>query len=126
MANRQLNWPRACFAATLYVIALLLACQDATRGGRLLGAAVLLGGTWTGALLAGLLVWLANHPGSLQRVCSTRGRRLQDALLLQWSSDAPVHVLHYKSPDVTTTATCTQHRAALDAEPAVRALENGP
>ena len=53
---RHLNWPRACFAATLYVIALMLACQDTTRGGRLLGAAVLLGGTWTGALLAGVLV----------------------------------------------------------------------
>ena len=54
--RRQLNWPRACLAATFYVIALLLACQDMTRGGRLLGAAVLLGAAWFGAVLAGLLV----------------------------------------------------------------------
>ena len=55
-ARRKLNWPRACLAATFYVIALLLACQDMTRGGRLLGAAVLLGAALFGALLAGLLV----------------------------------------------------------------------
>jgi hypothetical protein len=75
--RRQLNWPRACLAATFYVIALLLACQDMTRGGRLLGAAVLLGSAWFGAVLAGLLVGVRvlAKPGFDGRLGSRHGSR---------------------------------------------------
>ena len=52
----RINWPRACLSATLYVVNMLMISQDATRGGRLVGAVVLLGPAWVAIIFAGLLV----------------------------------------------------------------------
>ena len=53
---RPLSYPRACLSATLYVVNMLMISQDATRGGRLVGAVVLLGPAWVAIIYAGLLV----------------------------------------------------------------------
>lgn len=45
-----------CLSATLYVVNMLLISMDATRGGRLVGAVVLLGPAWVAITFAGLLV----------------------------------------------------------------------
>ncbi len=52
----KINWPRACLSATLYVVNMLMISQDQTRGGRLVGAVVLLGPAWVAIIFAGLLV----------------------------------------------------------------------
>ena len=65
---RAINWPRVCLAATLYVVNMLMISQDATRGGRLVGAVVLLGPAWVAIIFAGLLV----------RCISTRSHRITE------------------------------------------------
>ena len=53
---RPLYYQRVCLSATLYVVNMLMISQDATRGGRLVGAVVLLGPAWVAIVFAGLLV----------------------------------------------------------------------
>ena len=54
--SRPLYYQRVCLSATLYVVNMLMISQDATRGGRLVGAVVLLGPAWVAIVFAGLLV----------------------------------------------------------------------
>ena len=105
---RRISWPRVCLSATLYVVNMLMISQDATRGGRLSGAVILLGPAWIAITFAGTLVrctphGVARHSErtlSARRRCTAQLRRCPWAmgtscnhtLLASWRDEATLSV----------------------------------
>lgn len=53
-----MRFPQDCLAATLYVVTSLLIAQSDDVGDKFIGAAAVVGPTWAGAVVAGVVVSL--------------------------------------------------------------------
>jgi hypothetical protein len=53
---RDLGWPGWCFAATLVIVGQILIAQNNTIGARLLASCMLVGPSWLGCIIAGVVV----------------------------------------------------------------------
>jgi len=54
----RMRFPQDCLAATLYVVTSLLIAQSDDIGDKFIGAAAVVGPTWAGAVVAGVVVSL--------------------------------------------------------------------
>ena len=59
-----MRFSQDCLAATLYVVTSLLIAQSDNMGDKFMGAAAVIGPTWAGAVVAGVVVRCSCHPAS--------------------------------------------------------------
>ena len=59
-----MRFSQDCLAATLYVVTSLLIAQSDNMGDKFMGAAAVIGPTWAGAVIAGVVVRCFCHPAS--------------------------------------------------------------
>lgn len=72
--SRSIFWKNMCLSATLYIVGMVLIAQDANVGGRLVGAAFLLGPAIVGTLWGGIIVSRLDYSHIIQYIFKSHSK----------------------------------------------------